>query len=382
MTQQIAPKRYREQGATALIVVVFSVLLITTITVGFLRLIIQDQARTTDDELSRGAYDSALAGVEDGKRVLQAATTGNSSAQNAIDDGKCNTIRRSGILGTVDKTDNSEVMLTSGSASSDSSTSFDQAYTCVKIATTTTTYQNQLDTDKSDVIPLNATGDFDKITIAWHLQGDGTVGGLTNATTLLPQFENWSSATGKVRPALLQVQLIQFNKTNVSAAALDDAAGSATLFLYPTSLPGTPSLSFVTDGRMGNRDLLQPVSCSASAIDYACTTTITLPNPPNGGRSDRQAYLRVMPLYAAHTSFKISLNDGAVKFNNVEPTIDSTGRASNVFRRVSARVKHTSTSFEYPRATVDTTNSLCKNFGVTGSAYVPGAISACNNLIK
>ena len=54
--------RYHERGATAIVIVIFSVLLLLTVTVGFMRLVVQDQNRSTDSELSRGAYDSALAG--------------------------------------------------------------------------------------------------------------------------------------------------------------------------------------------------------------------------------------------------------------------------------------------------------------------------------
>lgn len=373
MTQRVVRRHTIERGATALIMVIFSVLLISTITVGFLRLIIQDQKRTVDDELSRGAYDAALAGVEDGKRVLQVLANGTGPVQSAIrtaiENKSCNTVHAAKILSPNDtSTNNDEVMITTGSASDDPSTSFNQAYTCVKIATTTPTYQNSLDTDKSDVVPLSATGSFSNLTIAWHLRSDGIPGNLTTSTSL-PEFSQWSSgAASKVRPALMRLQLIQFNRNRVSADDLDSAAGSATLFLYPSSISGIGSQNFAIDGRTGGVSVAR-VSCSQAIAGYACRATIALPNPPSGGTAnDRQAYLRVTPLYAARTSFEISL-DNSAKFDSVEPSIDSTGRASNVFRRVNARVKQTSTSFDYPRATIDTTNNLCKSFGVTNSDY-------------
>lgn len=83
--------RQIEQGAAALIVVIFSVLLLITVSLGFMRLVATDQQRTINDELARGAYDAAIAGVEDGKRVLQACMSSRSAAAcTAIADNRCN----------------------------------------------------------------------------------------------------------------------------------------------------------------------------------------------------------------------------------------------------------------------------------------------------
>ncbi len=57
-------------------------------------------------------------------------------------------------------------------------------------------------------------------------------------------------------------------------------------------------------------------------------------------------------------------------FNGVQPVIDVTGRANNMFRRVLARVE-LSGSFVYPEAAVDMKNDLCKNFSVTDTSYTP-----------
>ena len=92
-------RRNHEKGATALIIVLFSVLLFVTITVGFMKIMTNEQSRTNDNELSQGAYDSALAGVEDGKRVLAACAAGNAVACATIDNPAqgCNTISTAGF---------------------------------------------------------------------------------------------------------------------------------------------------------------------------------------------------------------------------------------------------------------------------------------------
>ncbi|HRQ86583.1 MAG TPA: hypothetical protein PLY16_00565, partial [Candidatus Saccharibacteria bacterium] len=78
--------------------------------------------------------------------------------------------------------------------------------------------------------------------------------------------------------------------------------------------------------------------------------------------------LRLTSLYNA-SHFRVSLlkNGSVVQFNGVQPEIDSTGRASDLFRRVATRVDLIDTSFPYPSAAVQTTGDFCKSFIVTGS---------------
>ena len=70
------------------------------------------------------------------------------------------------------------------------------------------------------------------------------------------------------------------------------------------------------------------------------------------------------------THFKVTLNSGAtpLDFSGVQPSIDSTGRASTQYSRVETRVDLTSTNFAFPEAAVDLTGNLCKDFTVTDNA--------------
>ena len=59
------PNNKFKKGATSIYVVVLGTLLFSVITVSFIRIIINEVTKTTNDELAQSAYDSALAGVED-----------------------------------------------------------------------------------------------------------------------------------------------------------------------------------------------------------------------------------------------------------------------------------------------------------------------------
>ena len=105
--------------------------------------------------------------------------------------------------------------------------------------------------------------------------------------------------------------------------------------------------------------------------------SLRLPSPINGG--DRTAYLRLATLYnTAH--FQVILSSGdidaastnIISFKDVQPEVDSTGRANDLFRRVSSRVDLYDTTFPYPDATIEVNNSFCKDFRVTDTDYIDG----------
>lgn len=393
-----------QRGAVSLFVVIFTALLITTITVAFVRIMIQAQEQATADDLAKSAMDSAQAGVEDAKRAivtyrehcLSGAGAGTTECVNltrALTNGtQCTTIQQAGIAGSPD---DKEVLIkqTEGDAA------LQQAYTCVKIQLNTVDYVGTLVPNTSRLIPLRATEPFDTVTIEWYSQSDlqsaavddsgGNGGAIDLATdTTLPRLAQWPNN----RPALMRTQLIQygssFQLSDFDARGAEAERDAATLFLYP--LAGIPdadgtNLDFSADVRSPNTGgALQPVSCNkdfsttSAGGQYACKATIHLPNPV--GETDiakRTAYLRVSALYNAATSFRITMKNGdkPAIFSAVQPLVDSTGRANDLFRRIQSRVELDATSAPYAEAAVDLSGSLCKSFRVTDDPndYKPNA---------
>lgn len=383
LTRMVMLVRRHESGAVSLFLVVFAMLLITIVTLSFLRIMISDQQQASLSDLSQSAYDSSLAGVEDAKRALiyyqtscnnDASTCG---AQKAIiDSADCNM----GLQKVVVVNPNQEVPVAQSQSSNDAQ--LNQAYTCVKMQLDTPDYLGTVQANTSKLIPLKSTKPFSTVTIEWYMSTDlGTTG---TAVSLIPNSAaskplylqtNWPAN----RPSLMRAQLIQFGPT----FTLDsfDAANSNltnsnanTLFLYPTAAPVgtippiTDTASFTSDVRQTSYGTPKPVKCVSdlNGGGYACTVTITLPEAVGQSDNSRNAYLRVTPLYNA-SHFRVTLSDGAL-FEGVQPSIDSTGRANDQYRRVESRVDLIDTSFPFPEAAVDLTGNLCKDFVITNVA--------------
>ena len=147
-----------------------------------------------------------------------------------------------------------------------------------------------------------------------------------------------------------------------------------TLFFYPTgpsntSRPATNSIVLAQqDIRKTATGVPQATRCSGRIASggYACSVTLTLPQAIGQSDNARTAYLRLTPMYNA-THFRVSLAGatGALNFDGVQPSIDSTGRANTQYSRVETRVDLTSTNFAFPEVAVDLTGNLCKDMVVT-----------------
>ena len=375
--QSLTPRvRKNQRGAVSLFVVVFATLLITVLTVGFVRIMLTDQQQAMSNDLSQSAYDSALAGVEDAKRALLACADGSDTACAAIEAGECTTLLDAGVVAfSGQDASSTEVLIQS--TIGDGSQNLNQAYTCVIVEPNTKDVLQPLGVNESIMVPLRGVGPFADVQVSWTTSTD-TAGDPTyyNNSVTLPSADSgeWAPST----PSLLRAQLVQFADDGFTLDdfnVTDSGSNANTLFLYPTAGMATSPVSefsFVSDVRqVAGQNEPKSVSCVPSYVtrDYACSAILSLPTPVGGDASgaDRQAYLRLNALYNA-TNVKLELLNGSTKvlFDNVQPEVDSTGRANDLFRRVQARVRLDS-NFAYPESAVDVSGNLCKNFLVTNT---------------
>ena len=384
----------RERGAVAIFIVIFTALLVTVISVSFIRQMVQTQQQAITADLSQSAYDSAQAGVEDAKRLLvtyqreciQAVPPAERCAtleRLLRVENPCNTMQQAGLEGDLaDK----EVLI----KKTEGDSALDQAYTCVKVMVETNDYVGSVNSGGSRIVPLKGAGNFNEVVLEWYsqvdLQNSDTSSGGEKRIELpelatgyeLTKLDDWTK--DRNRPYIMRAQLIQFGSSYRLShfdKNSDGTSNARTLFLYPSTAGHDDSVSpadFATDTRLSQTaGVLQPVACdrdfSSTTADknYACRVAIRLPNAVGATDAARTAYLRLDPVYKSLTHFSVSLkNNGTlVKFKDVQPLVDSTGRANDLFRRVQSRVELENDVFPYPESTVDITSSLCKTFLVT-----------------
>lgn len=390
----------KQRGAVSLFVVIFSAFLFVAVTVGFTVLMVSDQNRATDNDLAQSARDSAEAGIEEAKRVLaqleacgqgagrESAAAGNDCNRiaNAVNSGECGTIRAAQGLPADEETIISKDI---------TDEQLEQAFTCVKINQDTLTYEGRLDGEGDvRVVPIRGVGDIASVKVSW-VRSDTSSGGRispshdsrgVNGSTIwsqsppiMPSKGAWNSYG-----SILRVGSFQYPAGGeISISGADES--SRTAFLYPT----TSGAGGVTSFDMNQVDKHSPppeagrlsivddpnvpvnIRCGGSGSgdgSFLCSATFNLAQPVS---SNVRSFLTLSSIYNS-TEFRVELTgpDGnPVRFQNVQPEIDSTGRANNVFRRLVARVESAdAVRAPYPRAALGSSNSVCKAYLITDSA--------------
>lgn len=391
------------RGAVSIFIVIFTALLVSIVTTSFVQIMLRNQQQASTNDLSQSAYDSALAGVEDAKRALVALKACENKPTTDPDYGSCLNLRAA-LVSSGDKCDvlgNGSVGVSTFNADGESivgDASLNQAYTCVTVEVETEAYEGTLNAGQSVVIPLDSVGDDNDITgvrISWfqssNIPDEDAAGNPISKSPTYPAPGSLPVATAwaKNAPSLMRSQLIQFNQGQLDLNAFD-APGSKnaqTLFLFPAT-GGATALDFNSDTRRAPgtapvTSSLENAKCSLTGFDlngsYACSTLVSIPNIRVSGTDNKQAYLQLSSLYNA-ASYKVELCNGAtcggpaLNFDNVQPIVDSTGRASDLFRRVRARVALSESGFPtaYPEAALYLGKSLCKDFFITDNIYQNG----------
>lgn len=400
-------------GAASIYVVIFTTILLGIITVSFLRLMISGSKRTSNNDLSQSAYDSALAGIEDAKiaflQYRDCLGKGKTPKENGdacekllfnINEGirksDCDTISRA--LGRPKKEDKSTfISELNTSDSKDKSKQMAQAYTCVKVIRDLDDYRATLSsTHRTYVIPLRTenTAGVEYLKLGWYSDANKN----TNDNSLnylnYPKFKPRNDNKPFSPPPIIfhLIQTNEFFKLDEFEKSNKTGTNRGTVILYPGDNDGQNEISAEvirnSNSKAAERQPIK-IKCRQDG-EFICSAKIMLPKPQRGGiRSEDTAFVRVtLPYGSPETDFSISAydrNNNIIKFRDVQVMIDSTGRANSLYRRLETRVEFTDPNFPHPEFTVNLNStdddSLKKNFWVTKNCWTAdnGNIKPCNN---
>lgn len=379
-----------QKGGVSIFIVVFTALLLTVATTSFVQLMVRNQQQASTNDLSQSAYDAALAGVEDAKRALVALAkcegkTGNDNGCQDLRNQFSTNSQQCEFLGQdmarYVTFEDHEVKVNANSAD------LNQAYTCVKINTESPDYRGGLNGDSGGaVVRLASKSSFDRVKISWFSHEDLTSEN-PSATLKLPTSSSnpwpllsksdwgFSDPLGSTKtPPILRAQLIQFKKNSIELAKFNKDARTA--FLYPVESSPSVGTSWEADARPSGNNTPWHSLCQRALTgteNYYCQATLKLPALTGSDSgisvSNREIYVQLASIYGS-TRYSIELLNGAgpnnhVDFSGGQAVVDSTGRAANLFRRISARVSVRATPLKYPEAALTVKGDLCKNFFVT-----------------
>lgn len=370
--------RTRESGAASLFAVIFAAMLLTVLAAGFIKLMLRDQQQAINNDLSQSAYDAALAGVEDAKRVIRACQQGDVAACESLEKQDCNAVRQAAALRSS-ATDKETLVQTN----STNGRKFDQAYTCVKVSMDTNDFLYVGAENKVQVIPLRSRSAFNKVVVEWFTKEDNAnrdvqLTTVDNGDTGLPEKSRWHVQA----PPVIRAQVVTPGP-QFTVDSLDASAASGAVVLRPNGIvSGTPSIeNTVTRGSLyrvtdtpTTRNDPKGVLCSrnfAHAHGHSCRAVIEVHDV--APEASVNAFLVLNHLYkGANVRVSIMKDNEPVLLHGAQPAVDSTGRANNLFRRVEARLRLGDDTW-YPAGSVEVLQSICKDFSLAGTKVYDGA---------
>lgn len=352
----------RESGVVSLMSVLFFMIFMMIITVGFINIVISEQKQSLDNDLSNSALAAAQSGVEEAKRILLYCH-GNSDASCATildSQDKCEAFKDSGIATdlSIDESDGQGVV------GGNSASSYSQYYTCLTIQTKTPFASGKMTADKDYILKLDTILGMDRLKVSWS--GSSNLTGVSDLINW-PKYNNWVSAP------VMQIQLIPYN--NALLGDLNSLEkGTKTVYAVPcvdggmvnvetcnTSDKDINSLDTRMDaGRYRSTSAPVTHAVCTSGSGYLCSVTLGGLDPA------MKYYMRASLVYATNTDIEVRPLSGTsdAMLNNVQPWIDVTGRTGDVFRRVRAQVSY-GDNLDLPRHALDSAAPICKRMTIT-----------------
>lgn len=342
-----------QSGFAAVIVALIIMALLVLISIGFLRVVNQEQRASLDRQLSSQAFYAAESGVNDTAKII---------AEEYLNNGVEPPRKQDCALSDVSAADYTYPSL----GQLDDAVS----YTCILVEPNPETLQyDSVGTEHNKIIFLNAgnedgaatTDPLGSIVIEWQaaeLSNNPVIPDqISGPGGEFPNDPRFSEAAPVLRIALTPIS----NTSQLSRRNLIN--NTYTVFLRP-STNGTNSTQYEAGlGRLQDQGATVETECSTANEPRYCRMEIS-----NLGESN---YLLTARSLFATSSMLISpgsSSPGDLRFYGQQAVIDSTGRASDVLRRLQVRVPIRDTynlpSFALEAGAENGSGGICKPYSV------------------
>ncbi|MBR5027357.1 hypothetical protein IKX64_02080 [Candidatus Saccharibacteria bacterium] len=406
---------------TTLLLSVIVVSFVTIILTEMARTANNDLSQSAYDSALAGVEDAKAAILNYQKCIAQGYTEQIPSASGPVtcpeiiyyinhpDFSGCDTVAH--ILSRIGKGESGEVLVEETTESSGGSkNNMQQAYTCVKTNSVLDDYRsNMTSASSSRVIQVHlenaSVKDVKSIRLSWYSDKDGNTATKTlfsesGSNLLFPELQSNVIPV----PPVISIQMLQ-TAENFTLEQFEQSVGNATnrgtLFLVPTTIQRTEgghdnsnsshidvtsdnaitaAEGFVKSNDKTVKNVPYAVYCPENAnTEFACSVSIEIPQPVGGERNeDTFIFVVSLPYQKPDTDFALevcsdevcstesySAQDEAtndkLQLKNVQTSIDSTGRANELYRRVEVRVEQKDIYFPYPEYAIQ----LLKGSGVS-----------------
>lgn len=324
--------RYRrtqdnEKGFASLIVALVLILVLSLLTIGFAQLARREQQISLSKQLSSQAFYAAEAGINDALKALPQILAAIEAGDNIPED-QC--------LGPPFITNN---VVNSAN---------DVTYSCVLVNTQLPSIEyGAVEAGSTRSITYSLSDGLESLTVSW-----GSADNQTEPRTAsgLPPLSDWDS------PAVLQFSLTPLS--NLDRQSLIDRTFTAYLYPWGSGF-GSSNVPYKPANAPGDKVPFVSGNCTDSG-KYACSVTVT----GIGGALGDRYLVHLTNLYDT-SNIAIgakSINGIPLKFIKGQATIDVTGKAHNVLKRVRVNVPLDKKPSQ-PDGAIQS-QSICKRFDV------------------
>lgn len=324
-----------EEGLISITVTMIVMALLTLIALGFASLAAREQRQALDQQLNTQAFYAAESGINE---AINSNATVSDCDGNAF-------------------------------------TSFGDASvrnTCVVINNKLSTLEySSIDAEGAVTVPIHPDTNLNKLIINWQDKNGGSAFGSATCEHYMYDKTSWGGTTGVLRVMLMP------GVFNSGRSELINRTQS--LFLYPSPLGcgGTTftALQVNDPANYQQQGVFVSGACDSTVVNRKFCRSVINVNIAN----TETYYLRFRPLYnsVSVTIEGLDSSGNNVKFIGAQTEIDSTGKTTDVLRRLVVRVPSTENSSWSPKNAVETTNTFCKRLfvvpGINAVTDVTGA---------